>query len=267
MKYQTTTNYNKFKFKVGNREINRRHVAELKASMMKDGFDPMFPVIIDNDWYIQEGQHRFVAGSELGLPIPYKVGRKMTSEEIRNRNSTSKNWSSKDYIHSFAESGNVNYKNLLLLQKKYPSISLSSLLSIAAGHLRSTNFANIKSGSLQLPTSSMEDMFRACDFIIQNKDKIKLIEGLQTVIVPCIAWVILSTNVDKTRLSNVLKRGSTFPAVSQSAPIRFLETLTKEYNKSLPKGSEKRIIFDAEYKQQELSKERSSKQEKENANG
>ena len=44
-----TTDYKIFKYKKGNRNINKKHVQKLKTSFLKHDFLPSCPIIVDKD--------------------------------------------------------------------------------------------------------------------------------------------------------------------------------------------------------------------------
>ncbi len=68
-----TRDYSKFKFLKTNREINRANVEKIKASIREWGIIPGRPTLVDGDYNIIDGQHRFLAIKELGHPVPYEV--------------------------------------------------------------------------------------------------------------------------------------------------------------------------------------------------
>ena len=62
-------NYNMFKFKDGNRDLNYINVNKMEESLKKHGW--VTPIVVDNNYYIIDGQHRFQAAKNLGMPIAF----------------------------------------------------------------------------------------------------------------------------------------------------------------------------------------------------
>lgn len=69
----STKNYDMFEFITANRSINRSHVNKLKKSLSEYGFLSSQPITVSNDMKIIDGQHRFIACKEMGIPINYQV--------------------------------------------------------------------------------------------------------------------------------------------------------------------------------------------------
>lgn len=102
-----------------NRRINKQRVAALVESMRKHGFNGIIQVIeitfIDGvkGYYIADGQHRWVAAKQLGLPICFQI-KKIKSEReaiefVADLNSTSVNWSATNFLDSWHKAGIEEY--------------------------------------------------------------------------------------------------------------------------------------------------------------
>lgn len=64
-----TKNYELFKFREANRPIDKGLVKRLKESIIEIGYIKSRPIIVDEEYRILDGQHRFVACKELDIPI------------------------------------------------------------------------------------------------------------------------------------------------------------------------------------------------------
>lgn len=240
-------NYDQFKFKYGNRDVSKRRVAAIARNIEENGWF-CNPILVNEHMEIIDGQHRFTALKELGMPIEYVLIRGITLREARMLNSTSRNWGAQNYVDSYAADGNINYINFKLLEKKYPKLAMSALYGVVANRITVGGTAKLQDGTLSLPTDKLDELYSVFDFITDNYEDIKRIEGKISTVIAAIAWVLRNTPVDRKRLSQVLHK-NVFPPVSESATKRFLEDLSREYNKRLRKDSQ--IKFDAIY---ELSK-------------
>lgn len=111
----STTDYDIFNFLTGNRTINANNVKKLKESISENGYKKSQPIIVNQDFEIIDGQHRFTACEELKLPIYFTIERededsiKLTQDLNKNQ----KNWGLIDYIKSYADRGYQDYINLL----------------------------------------------------------------------------------------------------------------------------------------------------------
>jgi len=102
-----TTNYSLFKPINGNRNKNVLHINRLLKSI-KENY--LFTVIIVNENYeIIDGQHRFDVIKELKLPLYYIIREGYGLNEVHILNQNSKNWSSDDYLEGYCELGKEHY--------------------------------------------------------------------------------------------------------------------------------------------------------------
>jgi hypothetical protein len=105
----TTTDYFLFKPVNGNRNKNMLHLNRLKKSI-SDNY--LFTAIIVNENYeIIDGQHRFQAIKELKLPLNYIIMKGYTLREVQILNANSKNWNAEDYLEGYC---NLGFKDYIL---------------------------------------------------------------------------------------------------------------------------------------------------------
>ena len=113
----TSNDYSTFKTMEGNRNINKLHLRRLKESI-KDNY--LFTVITVNENHeIIDGQHRFAAIKELGLPVRYVVCEGYGLNEIQILNRNSKNWNSDDYLEGYCNLGNREYQKYKEFKERY----------------------------------------------------------------------------------------------------------------------------------------------------
>jgi hypothetical protein len=109
-----TNDYSKFKFIEFNRPLNLRHVAKLKSKI--EYKDMQTIITVDYNYGILDGQHRFTAYKELGLPFNY-VRLPISSIEdtaayFMTVNSNSRGLTNSEFIHSLAKVYGTGAKNL-----------------------------------------------------------------------------------------------------------------------------------------------------------
>lgn len=129
-----TTDYNRFMYMGGNRSVDIKHVKELEAQMERNR--EMFaslPILINESWYIVDGQHRFEAAKALGLPVYYVMQKGVGLGDARQLNIAQKRWSLLDFAQSYADSGRIDYIELLRINSKYPRIPVSMVAEYLAG--------------------------------------------------------------------------------------------------------------------------------------
>lgn len=142
----TTTDYDIFNFLTGNRTINANNVKKLKESISENGYKKSQPIIVNKDFEIIDGQHRFIACEELKLPIYFTIERededsiKLTQDLNKNQ----KNWGLIDYIKSYVDRGYQDYINFLRFVEDR-NLSVTTAIVLAWG----TRNANIRNKIMQ----------------------------------------------------------------------------------------------------------------------
>lgn len=107
-----TTNYKMFKSLGGNRVINKLHVERLKNSF-RDSY-LLSPILVNQNYEIIDGQHRFNAAKALGLPINFIIINNYGLKEVQMLNSNANNWKKEDYLQAFCD---LNYPEYLKMRK------------------------------------------------------------------------------------------------------------------------------------------------------
>jgi hypothetical protein len=117
---QVTTDYNKFRFIESNREQSRGHIETLKKAFEENGnLTANQPILVNENMEIIDGQHRFTACMELGMPIHYIQTPGLTVRDARQMNILHKGWGVDDYARSYALAGDNNYRKYLELKEEY----------------------------------------------------------------------------------------------------------------------------------------------------
>jgi hypothetical protein len=111
------------------------------------------PIIVNESLEIIDGQHRFSALKEAGMPVDYIIVRGYGVYEVQVLNTNMKNWSKGDYLDAFCEMGHPVYIRFKRFMSLYPdfSISVCELLakgSFAAKNRRDRTLTDSKSGSV-----------------------------------------------------------------------------------------------------------------------
>jgi hypothetical protein len=105
---QETKNYDLFKFMEGNREVNSAHLKKIIESMQEQYL--ISPIIVNEDFEIMDGQHRFSSCKELGAPILFIQIKGYGINEVQRYNSNNRNWGPVAFMESYIELGDKKYE-------------------------------------------------------------------------------------------------------------------------------------------------------------
>lgn len=124
-----TFDYDQFKTIEGNRDINSRNYTRIMDSMKQKQL--VIPIIVNEKMEIIDGQHRFTASKELGLPVYYIIVNGYGIEDVERANTAGVTWGLNDFLKMHLSKGNENYIEFNSLLVRY-GINASDLLNIFA---------------------------------------------------------------------------------------------------------------------------------------
>lgn len=124
-----TKDYDKFKIREDNRSIKERHVNALVRSLQQSNDLHLNPIIVNSDNEIVDGQHRFHAARQLGLPIHYVIDDHYDPTKMMRLNQNATRWSMEDYTNFWISNGREEYQKISDLSKE-TEIKLSILVFI-----------------------------------------------------------------------------------------------------------------------------------------
>ncbi|TYP92060.1 ParB-like nuclease domain-containing protein [Fodinibius salinus] len=104
-----TKDYGKFNFNSKNRHVNPAHKDNLVESIEQNNLLEAQPITINADFEIIDGQHRFIAAKELGLPIYYIKVDRLEIDDAITLNINTRNWRYKDYLLYWIAQGKEEY--------------------------------------------------------------------------------------------------------------------------------------------------------------
>ena len=131
----TTYDYDHFNYIRFNRPISPKNLSKLiELNKEKDRFH-LFPIIIDQDYNIIDGQHRFEACKQLGKPIHYLIDR---SEEdkwkaITEVNTAGKKHNAEDLFYMLLNDNDPVALELNKVAVSYPKENIGKLCSYFIG--------------------------------------------------------------------------------------------------------------------------------------
>lgn len=130
---ESTTDYEKFKFYPGNRPIDQANLDKLIFSISEKNLLPERPIIINESFYVLDGQHRLEAAKKLNIPIAYIQKHGGGFKDIILLNSSQKNWKLEDYLRLFSDGEKMQEYLLLNEFMKRHNLRLKESLIIISG--------------------------------------------------------------------------------------------------------------------------------------
>lgn len=130
VKVYFTEEYGMFKFLRGNRDLNNAKINRIIDSV-QNGLN-LFrycPIMVNKDYYIIDGQHRFYVSKKLGLPVFYIIAPDFTLRQIAEMNQNASKWKDKDFVNCYIDTGNDHYKTLKNFVETY-QINLGIAVSL-----------------------------------------------------------------------------------------------------------------------------------------
>jgi hypothetical protein len=241
---QETTDYGKFSFLDANRDYNRGHVEKLKTAFQEVGnLTQVQPILVNEKNQIIDGQHRFIACSELGLPLFYTVAEGLRVEEARSMNILHRRWISEDYLKSYIASGNKEYIKFAKLMEDY-GFSHSTTLYYSQGSL------GTRGGG---PNSGIFKQFREGNFVLEDEAMVRsLLQKLAEVreVTPFVQQrpfatalyrVFLNENYDHKRMLKKLRTTGQRHLRSYSTAEDNLRMLESIYNNGYSERNQVRL--------------------------
>ena len=168
--YQTKK-YDKFKYNTGeNRTVDLSHVKKYKKSIQLYGdYGELFPIVVDENFNIVDGQHRFTGRQELGLVIFYIQSIKLESKVLGGINDAMKKWTKNDFVEVSSDTEIVKTIEEIRKEINWEGLSYSSLIGCL-----SVNLKNILSADPVLVDKQMANLLRKKPlFVIYMKELVK----------------------------------------------------------------------------------------------
>ena len=236
-----TKNYGQFKFLEENRELSSKALKRISKSVEKEGWRN-YPITVNEKMEIIEGQHTFTYAKEHRLPVRYIVVEGLNKKDCQIMNSARTRWKITDYIHYFSKAGDVNYKYIELLVRRFTKIPVSVVIgSVIKGDITK----HIHNGTAVVTPEMYNEANVRLSFIEQLMPYITTIGGRRNVFIEALLLVYDMTGVDRNRLATVIQKNchTMSPASNYEQTLGEIERV---YNRQL--GAENRIYMVTEWK-------------------
>ena len=235
----------------GNREISQANVNRFKRIIQEEGgvYDEVQvnPRKINGKWAIVDGQHRFLAYKELGLPVPVVTKRvDVPLKGIIEINSIRKAWTVPDRVKSYATLGKEDYQRLYDIWEELNDIHPVAIITVSklcqgsmAHSQKKGQAANLKDGYWKFVKSEndVRKVFKECVKFTEHYP-----DAMSNTFVHCIQT--LMEKQPGFNVKRLLTASKNYPhkfvrAARKQDMLRMLEEL---YNFNRPASS--RLYFD-----------------------
>lgn len=204
-----TKDYSQFHMDSLNRNLNEKHARGLLEKLKQNNQLTLEPILVDKNMKIIDGQHRFWALSQLGLPINYMIDSEISISDAAELNSNQRNWGVIDYVHVYANKGNINYQFLLRELSKYKTISQIGVIAdvfSTNGFLRTAVTRNLKDGKYKFDQEKQNENEKFFDFISTLHYKVSLEHKIPGNVQEAIKYWYFNPNVDQNRLERIINK-------------------------------------------------------------
>ena len=144
-----TSSYENFKCDAKNRPVSEEKI-HFFMKQFKQGkfFMKEFPVIVDANMIILDGQHRFEAVKRLGIPLYFRFTDTLSIDNVVDVQINA-GWKSGDYLHAFIKQGNQNYIILHRFVERY-KINTSVAIALLTGNKTGLKMSGFYEGTFRV---------------------------------------------------------------------------------------------------------------------
>lgn len=139
------------------KEISLVEVEKKKESMRQHGYIYSCPIIVDESYLIQDGQHRFLAAKDLGIPFSFIVCDQKTTPERAMLRHDAKKWRPIDVIYAYRKKPAyeflINYSNIY-------GLDISKVYTIVTGKILVKTDKELYDGSLTITAEMIQRFHR-----------------------------------------------------------------------------------------------------------
>lgn len=247
-KVYETTNYDKFSFVVGNRDVKTKG-AKWKAlyeSIKEHG--QIEPALVNERFEVINGQHRLMCCKELGVPFKYTFGKFNASGEIIGEANRANKWGMREYINFYSNQTDaraINYKYFEALRTEF-HLGDSSLIVMLNTNDSATIRDAIQTGKLKI-SGELYNTVRDClsdlyalgfdKWLRENRKNARAYWG-------SVAYAWRHSDVDMKRLIKVMWENE-YRVPSTTKTTEMLRALSEIYNRRLAKVN--RIYLDQDW--------------------
>jgi len=138
--------------------VEDRHVKNLVASMISQGFDHTKPIIIGSDNIIKAGHNRFMAAGLAKVSIFVEVNDEINFIDQTKIDDLTRKWTTKDFIRVYAKQGLPPYISLHATTEAYSHFPLKIVIASAVGIANQASgdiFRAVRTGEFKYTTDKL----------------------------------------------------------------------------------------------------------------
>ncbi len=172
--------YSVFKRLPDNRDVLSKRLNKLIASMTEKYI--CNPIIVNEKMEVIDGQGRFEARKEMGVPIHYIIAEGADINDCRRMNKYNTQWSKLDFAKSYASKGIADYV-LLLRTCKQARLGIKAVLRLSnRGNVSDTNRMSVlERGDLIFTEKDAETVVRATELAEEIREALTFTDRLNDV--------------------------------------------------------------------------------------
>lgn len=171
-----TTEYGIFLRYKSNRDINKHHLAKLCKSIQRKNLLHLFPIVVNENMDVIDGQHRLEAAKTLSVPIYFVVDKEVSKADIAIVNNSRKQWSGRDYINFYASEGEEAYLCLKELLTSFPKLSIMAGVKLMRPDTRHYTFSKGVGGGTD--TESLRTGKISCEYFKQALHTLQIAKSI-----------------------------------------------------------------------------------------
>lgn len=182
-----TTDYSIFNILKENRDVRKSRVTKIMNSISEINFTRCQPIVLNEKMEIIDGQTRFFACKELGLPIYYMI-EKLNGQSVKvmtSMNTKQAKWNQDEFIDLYYKQGHPVFIETKECMEKYPFITSSTALYFVTNQpnlrdIKTGDPATIKKG--KIPYSTFGDILVDFKEIFKDYNHVFFIRALINVV-------------------------------------------------------------------------------------
>lgn len=131
-KINYTSDYGTFRFLRGNRDLNETKVEKIIKSVNGGlNFFKYCPILVNEEMFIIDGQHRFFVCKKLKLPVFFVIVPNFSLRQVAEINNNTSKWKTRDFMNCYidADINKEHYETLLKISTEY-KITFSTCINL-----------------------------------------------------------------------------------------------------------------------------------------
>lgn len=143
-----------------NRQVDQRSVLPLQRKIEKKNLLHLFPIVIDGEGRVLDGQRRLAAATNLGLSIYAVIANgEMGIDDVADVNHAAKSWTRNDYLHYWCQRGQRDYLILRDFWQRHQNwMTLSVACAVTLGESAASTLSDVQREAFNTGAYRASDM-------------------------------------------------------------------------------------------------------------